>query len=311
MSAPTNTRNLSVSDLEKYDNDPMPRICVRRLGECLGFDRPRKIRDLVERNLEELKAYGSTPHRGAMITIGKGGQREVQEYWLNEEQALLICMFARTDRAAEVRREVITVFTAWRKGTLPQVPRRLLPRWTPTRSDMRDINSRASQILQTRFSAVRDALLAQIKADRSTGHHRPLSDYTVAPTTLLPANDADAPLLPHHPAMPTPQNGQALFIINDQPILIEFGAPDPTNNSPVIAIPVADGNGPERFIIEGTPPAPSWFDRCHLAKPRNSRDLIRPVVVVIGTIIKDGSDEKTCMDGDDGGDPRGVDHDGV
>lgn len=39
-------------------------------------------------------------------------------YYLNEEQALLICMFSRTPKAAAVRREVILVFTAGRRGDL-------------------------------------------------------------------------------------------------------------------------------------------------------------------------------------------------
>ncbi|WP_417624979.1 hypothetical protein [Paremcibacter congregatus] len=304
MNIPSKAQTLSASDLDSSITKE-PRIHDERIGERLGLSRPRDIRKMIERNRSELESFGSLAPR-----CRKSRGQDFDEYWLNEEQALLICMFARTDRAAEVRREVITVFTAWRKGTLAQVPRRL-PRWNPTRADMRDINSRASQILQTRFSAVRDALLAQIRADRSTGHHRPLSDYTVEPTTLLPANDADAPLLPRHPAMPTPQNGQALFIIDDMPVLIDFTDTTTPPDNPVIAIPVADGTGPERFIIEGTPPAPSWFDPCHLAKPRNSRDLIRPVVVVIGTIVAEGCNAKTRMDSGDGGDHRGFDDGGM
>lgn len=272
------------------------------------------LRNSVTRDFIEALASETRIRASQLVIVKKGNSAAFEQgTWVHPKVALHLAQWISPGFAVQVVNWVYDWMND-RTGQNPvmaQRPRRLLPRWTPTRSDMRDINSRASQILQTRFSAVRDALLAQIKADRSTGHHRPLSDYTVAPTTLLPANDADAPLLPHHPAMPTPQNGQALFIINDQPVLIEFGTPDPTNGNPVIAIPVADGNGPERFIIEGTPPAPSWFDRCHLAKPRNSRDLIRPVVVVIGTIVKEGCDEKTCMDDGNGGDPRGFDHDGV
>lgn len=42
------------------------------------------------------------------------GGRPGTEFWLNEPQSLLICMFARTDRAAEARTEIIRVFMAWR-----------------------------------------------------------------------------------------------------------------------------------------------------------------------------------------------------
>ena len=48
-------------------------------------------------------------------TSPKGG-RPTLEYWLNEAQALLVCMFSRTDQAARVRRELVEVFMAWRRG---------------------------------------------------------------------------------------------------------------------------------------------------------------------------------------------------
>lgn len=36
-------------------------------------------------------------------------------YYLNEEQALLVCLLSRTERAEAVRPEVIRVFTAYSK----------------------------------------------------------------------------------------------------------------------------------------------------------------------------------------------------
>ena len=112
-------RHLQTNDLTIID-DETPRVRDVRLGEALGFDRPRKIRDLIIANLAELNSYGSTPRRGAMIEAGKGAKREVFEYWLSEEQALLITMFSRTERAAEARREIIRVFMAYRRGAEAQ-----------------------------------------------------------------------------------------------------------------------------------------------------------------------------------------------
>jgi hypothetical protein len=66
----------------------MPRILDLRFAETLWYERPRDIRKLTERNELELGGYGSLRHRGAVITAGKGAQHEVQEYWLNEAQAL-------------------------------------------------------------------------------------------------------------------------------------------------------------------------------------------------------------------------------
>jgi hypothetical protein len=57
----------------------MPRILDLRFAETLGFERPRDIRKLIERNEHELERYGPLRHRGAMVDIGSGAQREVQE----------------------------------------------------------------------------------------------------------------------------------------------------------------------------------------------------------------------------------------
>ncbi len=106
-----------VSDLN-CDFDGQPRIRDILLGERLGYERPRKIRDLIEKNITEVESFGPSPRIGAMVDIGSGAQREAQEYWLNEAQALLVCMFSRTDAAAMVRRSLIQVFMAWRRGQL-------------------------------------------------------------------------------------------------------------------------------------------------------------------------------------------------
>jgi hypothetical protein len=44
--------------------------------------------------------------------------RQFTEYWLNEAQALLVCVLSRTEKAAEVRRMLIAVFTAYRHRKL-------------------------------------------------------------------------------------------------------------------------------------------------------------------------------------------------
>jgi len=243
----------------------------------------------------------------SQLVISKRGNSAAfkQGTWVHPKVALHLAQWISPAFAVQVVNWVYDWMND-RTGNNPvQVRPKRLPRWTPTRADMRMINSHASQILQTRFSAVRDALLAQIRQDRAAGHTRPLCDYSVAPTALLPANDAGWPPIPQL------EDGQAVFMIDGQPVRIDFTTPTAHPDDDVIAIAVSDGTGPERFTIKGDVPAASWFDRCHLAKPRNSRDLIRPVVVVIGTIIKDGGNEKTHSTDHGGGDPRGIDHDGV
>jgi hypothetical protein len=56
-----------------------------RLAERLEFARPRDIRQLIERNREELERHGSLRHHTATPS---GGGPAFTEYWLNEAQAL-------------------------------------------------------------------------------------------------------------------------------------------------------------------------------------------------------------------------------
>jgi ribosomal protein S18 acetylase RimI-like enzyme len=92
------------------------------LAERLGFERPRKVRELIEANLQEINAFGCAPRRGAHIEIeGPNGgfrKQEVQEYWLNEPQALYIAQVSDAPRADDVRVMLIRAFMASRCGRL-------------------------------------------------------------------------------------------------------------------------------------------------------------------------------------------------
>lgn len=105
---------LSLSDLNTTINHE-PRISDMRIAEALDFKRHRKARELIERNRDELSSYGeiavekqSVPHGGATFNV----------YYLNEGQALVICALSRTPKAAEVRKAIIEVFMAYRRGKL-------------------------------------------------------------------------------------------------------------------------------------------------------------------------------------------------
>ena len=67
-------------------------------------------------NREELEGFGSL--RSANVNPGPLGGRPGKAFYLNEEQALLVAMFSRTERAKEVRAALVRVFAAWRKGEL-------------------------------------------------------------------------------------------------------------------------------------------------------------------------------------------------
>jgi hypothetical protein len=114
-----NTDVLNSRDLQIIENDNEPRVLDVRLAERLEFKRLADIRELIERNRAELERYGII-RMVRIIHVGAG--RPGFEYWLNEAQALVICMKSDAQRAADVRYEVITVFLAWRSGQTSSIP---------------------------------------------------------------------------------------------------------------------------------------------------------------------------------------------
>lgn len=107
------TAAFRVGDLNT-EIDSEPRVLDVLLGERLGFARPRKVRELVARNEPELLTYGGLPRRRA--NLGIQGGRPSEDVFLNEPQALLICMFANTAKAAQVRKMLIDVFMEYRRS---------------------------------------------------------------------------------------------------------------------------------------------------------------------------------------------------
>lgn len=116
MTATSPSHALTIRDLH-VTTEAEPRILDVLLAERLGMSRPRDIRaDLIAPNMAELQAHGGL--RETPANPGPKGGRPGRAFLLNEAQALLVCMFSRTPAAAAVRREVIQVFTAWRRGEL-------------------------------------------------------------------------------------------------------------------------------------------------------------------------------------------------
>lgn len=114
---PTSTA-LTLEDLNIVGEEP--RLRDTRLGEILGMAQPLNIRGTVEQNREELEGFGPIHAVREMVMVGSGARRLVTSFFLNEAQALLLCMFSRTAIAAQVRKSLIDVFMAWRRGSLPE-----------------------------------------------------------------------------------------------------------------------------------------------------------------------------------------------
>ncbi len=91
-----------------------PRVLDTDLAAALGMADIHKVRPLIKANISELELFGGL----SALRAESSGGRPATAYHLNEEQALLICMLSRTERAKQVRAEVIRVFTAWRRGQL-------------------------------------------------------------------------------------------------------------------------------------------------------------------------------------------------
>ncbi|WP_162629976.1 Bro-N domain-containing protein [Azospirillum ramasamyi] len=79
-----------------------PRVLDTELAAALGMAVPANIRkDIIWPNRAELESFGVLGSRP--ITPGPHGGRPGTAYYLNEEQALLVAMFSRTEKAKEVR----------------------------------------------------------------------------------------------------------------------------------------------------------------------------------------------------------------
>jgi hypothetical protein len=101
--------------------DSEPRIHDLELAKRLGYERPRKIRELIERHLRD----GNLNESGVRPTVGqtsaKGG-RPATEYWLDQASALFVASQSGTEKAIAITKEVIAVFIAVRNGSLRTHP---------------------------------------------------------------------------------------------------------------------------------------------------------------------------------------------
>jgi hypothetical protein len=102
-----------------------PRVHDLHLAERLGFAEPRMIRKLIKRNIIKLEAFGLCSTVERCIEVGNGVKREVEEFYLNQKQAIFICMKSETEKAFDVQAEIVRVFDAYLNGevsvSLPMV----------------------------------------------------------------------------------------------------------------------------------------------------------------------------------------------
>ena len=110
------TQLSTLPEIPVVEREGEPRALDLDVAERLGLSRPRDIRRMIEHNIKELEQFGPcAPH--AHVVRGN----PVKEYWLNEEQALLVSTLSNAPNAPAVRAMLIRTFVAWRRGHLPDV----------------------------------------------------------------------------------------------------------------------------------------------------------------------------------------------
>lgn len=156
--------------------DGEPRVRDLDLAERLGFERPRKIRELIERNRAEIEAMGVCPAVGQ--THGPKGGRPAKEFYLNEEQALLVAVLSNAPQAPTVRTMLIRTFVAYRRGQFGVFDERGLDLLRRTDGIVRMLSHKVTEI-EKALPALRAELLTALIE----------SDPRVVATTFKPALD--------------------------------------------------------------------------------------------------------------------------
>lgn len=86
--------------------DGVVRWAATDIARWAGAVRPNEVKTVVDEHVEEFEGFGNL--LALPVNSGQRG-RPGEEYWLNFEQALLLCVFLRSTRAADVRRVLIRI----------------------------------------------------------------------------------------------------------------------------------------------------------------------------------------------------------
>lgn len=92
-----------------------PRILDLELARALEFERPLDIRKLIKRNIKKLKQINVLAT--VAQTTGEEGGRPTEVYYLDQKQAIFICMKSETARAFDIQIEIIKVYYDFINGT--------------------------------------------------------------------------------------------------------------------------------------------------------------------------------------------------
>ena len=117
-----------------------PRVFDLTLAERLGFEYPVDIRKLIKRNQAKLQRFGII---ATVAKIHDAAGRPASEFYLNQKQAVWVCMKSETDLAFDVQAEIVRVFDAYLNGDLQ--PTESLPSISPPNRISADMNKRINR----------------------------------------------------------------------------------------------------------------------------------------------------------------------
>lgn len=157
--------------------DDDARIPASELSRWLGYPRPRKVRELIGRMIEDRRLTGVhvRPTVGR-TSMPRGGEREtvVDEYWLDRVQALLVATQAETPKAWEVTKVMARVFDAVLSGARPTAPA------VPAPIDAATLRAVVEAAVDARIAPLRDELRVQARPVAETrAPHEELTDGTI------------------------------------------------------------------------------------------------------------------------------------
>jgi hypothetical protein len=157
--------------LARLDESDAPRIRDIDLAERLGFERPRDIRKIIERQISLGNISPSSRATVARKPVGpkRGGEVEytVTEYWLTLEEALFIATQSETKRAVFITKVMIAVFAAVMRGAAVS-RENLPPEVTSILADYR----RELEATRSDLAAHRQENAALMKLIGASGRHR-------------------------------------------------------------------------------------------------------------------------------------------
>lgn len=163
---------LTTADLRPFQGEP--RVNFNRVGGLLGYTTEKGMRRLIARHRPELETYGEVLRQTDPKPQNQpfGGRPNITIY-LNESQAVLVCMFARTPQGAEIRRQIINVFLAYRHGKLSAT--------MPAKPPVKKNRAEPWELMEARVRQIEKMMGLQRKVD-SPAYTRALA---YAPTILF------------------------------------------------------------------------------------------------------------------------------